>query len=64
MRPQIVVPGGVWQGSRLRAGKGFALMGTTVAPGFEPPDFELGAREALRREYPAFAELIRELTRD
>ena len=63
MRPQVVVPAGVWQGARM-AGEGrFALMGCTVAPGFEFEDFELGSREALTREYPGFGETIRALTR-
>ena len=33
MRPQIAVPRGTWQGSRLRPGGRFALLGTTVTPG-------------------------------
>ena len=31
--PQLVVPGGVWQGSVLVEGGGLALLGATVAPG-------------------------------
>lgn len=63
MRPQVVVPRGVWQGSRLRPGGQFSLMGTTMAPGFEGSDFEGGSREALRSAYPAFDRLILALTR-
>lgn len=63
MRLQHVVPGGVWQGSRLAAGGKFALLGTTMAPGFDPADFELGAREELSNQYPAYAKLIAALTR-
>ena len=63
MRPQLAVPRGVWQGSRLRPGGKFALLGTTVAPGFEFADFELGKRAMLTERYPSFAEMIRELTR-
>lgn len=63
MRPQVAVPRGAWQGSRLRAGGEFALLGTTVAPGFEFADRELGSRAALAAKYPRFAELIRALTR-
>src|SRR5207248_10185372 len=33
--PQLVVPSGVWQGSRLAGEEGFALVGCTMAPGFE-----------------------------
>ena len=63
MRPQVFVPRGTWQGSRLRPGGKFALLGTTVAPGFEFADFELANREALTASYPSFSEMIRELTR-
>ena len=63
MHLQTVAPGGVWQGSRLRDGGRFALLGTTMAPGFAFEDFELAAREKLLEKYPAFAEEIRTLTR-
>jgi len=63
MRPQLAVPRGTWQGSRLRPGGKFALLGTTVAPGFEFADFELAKREVLTGRYPNFAGMIRELTR-
>ncbi len=63
MRLQTVAPGGAWQGSRLRDGGHFALLGTTMAPGFAFEDFELGDREALRQDYPAFADWIVSLTR-
>jgi predicted cupin superfamily sugar epimerase len=63
MRPQVLVPGGVWQGCRLAAGGRYALMGVTVAPGFEFADFESGSRTDLLAQYPAFAALINALTR-
>lgn len=62
-RVQHVVPRGVWQGSRLREGGRFALLGTTMAPGFDPQDYEGGSRERLVAAYPAAAEEIRRLTR-
>ena len=53
MTPQLVVPRGVWQGSRLVPGPhGFALLGATVAPGFDYADYEHGARAALCAEWP------------
>jgi len=61
--PQLVVPKDVWQGARLLAGGSFALLGCTVAPGFEFDDYESGAREPLIRQYPAQRELISSLTR-
>ena len=60
---QFVVPRDVWQGSRLRAGGEWALLGTTMAPGFSPEDFAAGDREELIRRYPDQTELIRALTR-
>lgn len=63
MRPQVVVPAGTWQGARLRKGGSLALMGTTVAPGFDPADFEAGDRARLVASHPAFRELIVALTR-
>jgi len=63
MRPQHNVPGGVWQGSRIRAGGKFALLGTTMAPGFEYEDYETGQRPELIARYPRFSELITSLTR-
>jgi predicted cupin superfamily sugar epimerase len=50
--PQVIVPPGVWQGSRLKEGGKFALLGCTVSPGFEYEDFVLGKREELVSEFP------------
>ncbi len=61
-RPQVVAPAHCWQGSRLIGGEGFALMGTTMSPGFAPSDYEHGDAEALTAEYPQYAELIGKLT--
>src|SRR4029077_16816972 len=63
MSIQHSVPGGTWQGSRLAPGGKFALLGTTMAPGFDPQDYEPGAREVLSARFPAYAELIAVLTR-
>lgn len=60
--PQVVVPRGVWQGCRLRSGGEWALMGTTVAPGFDYEDYEHGDLDALIIEYPDCAENIRALS--
>jgi predicted cupin superfamily sugar epimerase len=62
-RPQILVPARTWQGARLVPGGRFALLGTTMAPGFEPADHEGGERESLLADYAEFAELIRALSR-
>jgi predicted cupin superfamily sugar epimerase len=62
-RPQVVVSRGVWQGSRLLRGEGFALLGCTVSPGFEFEDYDAGVREELSAGWPEFAGLIAGLTR-
>ncbi len=59
---QVLAPRGVWQGSVLEPGGQFALLGCTVAPGFDYVDYEHGDRATLTKQYPAFAELIRRLT--
>ena len=61
-RPQVVVPRGVWQGTRLVPGGRFALLGCTVSPGFDFADYEHGHRAELTRQYPACAEAIAALT--
>jgi predicted cupin superfamily sugar epimerase len=59
--PQVVVPHGVWQGSWLIPGGAFALLGTTMAPGFDFADYEAGQREDLVERYPDHADAIRRL---
>jgi predicted cupin superfamily sugar epimerase len=62
MRPQVIVARGVWQGSRLVAGGMFALLGCTVAPGFDFADYEHGRRDDLIGSHPQFHEKIVALT--
>jgi predicted cupin superfamily sugar epimerase len=59
---QVVVPRGVWQGSLLEPGGDFALLGCTVAPGFEYADYHGGERKSLLAQYPAYADWIKRLT--
>jgi len=59
--PQAVVPAGVWQAAEPVGDA--VLCGCTVAPGFDFADFRIADRDALIRDYPAEAELIRRLTR-
>jgi len=51
-RMQVTVPCDSWQGYFLNEGGRFALMGTTVAPGFETDDFEPATRQDLLQKYP------------
>jgi hypothetical protein len=64
LRPQAVAPAGAWQGSRLAAGGRWALLGTTMAPGFDPADFEPGRRADLSARWPDHRALIEALTRE
>ncbi len=59
MTLQHVVVGGTWQGSRLEAGGQWALLGTTMAPGFAFEDYEHGDA-GLLEGWPAFAAQIRD----
>lgn len=60
--PQVVVRAGVWQGSWLLGDSGFALLGCTVAPGFDYADYRRGRRAELIARWPAFANAITRLT--
>ncbi|MBN1433277.1 cupin domain-containing protein [Candidatus Fermentibacterales bacterium] len=61
---QVLVPAGTWQGSRLRKGGRLALMGTTMAPGFDPADWQPGNPDGLVNRFPEWAGMIRELAPD
>jgi predicted cupin superfamily sugar epimerase len=61
---QAVVPAGCWFGSCLAEQDAFALVGCTVAPGFDFSDFEMGERSSLLAAYPQHGALIQRLTRD
>ena len=63
-RPQVVVRGHVWQGCKLAPGGNWALMGTTMSPGFDYADYEDGEREGLAAQFPEHADLIRKYTKE
>ena len=60
---QFVVPAGAWFTSEPAPETGYALVGCTVAPGFDFNDFEMAAEEKLLGEYPLHAEVISRLCR-
>ena len=60
---QYVVPAGAWMGSRVMKGGRFALMGTTMAPGYDDQDYEGGDAAELARQFPDRAALISQLSR-
>lgn len=61
-RPQHVVPAGRWFGAEPAPGADFALVGCTVAPGFEFARLELGDRTRLSALFPDVRALIKRLT--
>ena len=60
---QLVVPTGVWQGTRLIDGGHVALLGCTVTPGFDFADYRNAPADQLIAQWPLEAERIRKLTR-
>jgi uncharacterized protein len=60
---QVLVPAGCWFGAELSGIGDFALVGCTVAPGFDFADFEMGKRDELLGEYPQHAPMVRRMTR-
>ena len=60
---QLVVPAGVWQGTRLVGDSRVALLGCSVTPGFDFADYRNAGAEELIAKWPQEAKRIRELTR-
>lgn len=60
--PQVLVPAGVWLGCRVASPGEFALLGCTVAPGFEFEDYVEGKRSDLVEQYPQWHDMITALT--
>ncbi len=60
---QHIVPRDVWQGSHLLPGGDFALLGTTMAPGYTDEDYIGGDPDELIAAYPSREALIEQLTR-
>lgn len=60
---QLVVPAGVWQGTRLIGDGKVALLGCTVTPGFDFDDYRSRPTDELIAKWPHEADRIRALTR-
>lgn len=56
--PQAVVPAGWWQAARLLPGGAWALLGCSLAPGWEPAEWESGDAAALAAAYPDFGDTL------
>ncbi len=60
-RPFVPVPAGTWMGASTTGA--WSLVGTTMAPPYDPDGFELGSQEDLVASYPAVGERIVSLVR-
>ena len=61
---QAVVKAGRWFASSVKDPAEFALVGCTVAPGFDFEDFEIAKRGGLAALYPQHRKLIERFTRE
>ena len=61
---QLLIPQNHWFAAELTNLEGYALIGCTVAPGFEFDDFEMGKRSEMARTFPQHQELIQKMTKD
>jgi len=61
--PKVIVPAGVWQGTRLVEGGRWALLGCTCIPGFEFSDFEGGTQQSFLEKFPAHARQIKQFVK-
>jgi predicted cupin superfamily sugar epimerase len=62
--PQALAPADTWFASHLLEESDWALVGCSVAPGFDFDDFEIGKRSELIDTYPQHKHLISSLTRE
>jgi uncharacterized protein len=60
---QVLVPAGVWQGTRLTGDGKLALLGCTVVPGFDFADYHSRTFAELSAKWPEQKSRIRALTR-
>jgi predicted cupin superfamily sugar epimerase len=61
---QLLVPAGVWQGTRLLDEGKVALLGCSVVPGFDFADYTSGSYAELSAKWPKQADRIKALTRN
>jgi predicted cupin superfamily sugar epimerase len=61
---QLVVPAGVWQGTRLLNNGKFALLGCSVTPGFDYADYRNSPCVDLVAKWPDQSDRIRALTKN
>lgn len=59
---QLIIPKNTWFAAELTEKNSFALVGCTVAPGFDFNDFELAKREVLLKQFPGHKSIINRFT--
>ena len=59
---QVIIHPEQWFAAEIPSKKGFCLVGCAVAPAFSFENFELGDKDALKQQFPQYAELIERLT--
>lgn len=61
---QLIIPKSTWFAAELTDKSSFALVGCTVAPGFDFNDFELAKREELLKKFPEHKIIINRFTKE
>jgi hypothetical protein len=61
--PQAIVAAGSLFGATVNDPRSYALVGCTVAPGFDFADFSMPSREELCRQLPQHRQIVERLTR-
>jgi len=64
INPQFTIQKGLWFAAEIEDKNSYALIGCTVAPGFEYTDFELANKELLLEQFPSYKEIINRLTKE
>lgn len=59
---QAVVPAGIWFGSTVDTPDSYALVGCTVAPGFEFSGFQMAKKADMLLAYPEHTKLLNRIT--
>lgn len=64
--PQVIVKENIWQGTKLKTPSkdAWALLGCTVAPGFELKNFHLESRQELIENFPKHKDQITKYTNE
>jgi len=61
--PMQIIPKNNWFAAELADKNSYALVGCTVAPGFDFDDFEMGDGGLLQLQFPQHTELIQQLVK-